>query len=108
MVWSGSNRGVGDMTATVDNELAGLRRAYAELEQRLNECCAERDEALQREAAIAEVLEVINSSPGDLAPVFDVMLKKALHLCSAFSGLMWTFDGDRAFVRRSEEHTSEL
>ena len=54
------------MCPTPDSTLADPDQINADLQRQLAECRAERDEALARETAMAEVLQVINSSPGDL------------------------------------------
>ena len=60
-------------------------------DQSVEELKRELDKALQQQKAISEVLEIINSSPGNPAPAFEAMLDNATRLCEARCGILWTF-----------------
>ncbi len=60
-------------------------RLLNELRQRTDDL----SEALQQQTGTSEVLRVISSSPGDVAPVFGTMLEKAVHICDASFGMLF-------------------
>ena len=76
-------------TPPLSNSSAADHRTQSDVAQ----LTLERDEALEREKAIAEVLRVISFSPGELEPVFQAMLGNAVRICEASFGTLLRFDG---------------
>ena len=65
-------------------------RLFDEVQQRT----AEVTEALVREQASAEILQVINEATSDLQPMFDLIVKKSAELCGAKFCTLDRFDGE--------------
>ena len=61
----------------------------------------ERDEALEQQTATSEVLRVISASPGELEPVFQAMLERAVRVCGAKFGNIYRWDGEALHILAS-------
>jgi GAF domain-containing protein len=78
-------------------------RLFRELEERNREV----SEALEQQTAIAEVLEIISSSPTELGPVLDQVLGIAARLCDADIGVVWERGDARYLVGASHGLNAE-
>jgi len=52
-------------------------------------------EALERQTATAEILQVISGSPTDVQPVFDTIARRAVQLCDSLFANLFRYDGEQ-------------
>ena len=70
-----------------ESSAAGLNKKVALFKR-------ERDEALEQQKATAEILRVIRTSPDDVQPVFETIVRNAVTLCGSLYAIVFRFDGE--------------
>jgi PAS domain S-box-containing protein len=78
-------------------------RLFRELEARNTDL----SEALEQQTATSEILKVISSSPTDVYPVFDTILRNAVRLTSAEIAAVFRFDGERVHLTATHNWSEE-
>jgi hypothetical protein len=63
-------------------------------QEQLDRRTRELAEAREQQAATSEILRVISSSPSDVQPVFDTIVRSAVRLCDGVIGAVNLFDGE--------------
>jgi signal transduction histidine kinase/HAMP domain-containing protein len=82
-----------DLAGEFNRMTARLRDSYATLEQRVEERTRELRESLDQQTATAEILGAISSSPTDLRPVMEAVVKSAATLCEAQNAQIFRVEG---------------
>ena len=70
-------------------------------EHEVTRLARERDEALEQQTATSDVLRIISASPGELEPVFQAMLERAVRICGAKFGNIYRWDGEALHILAS-------
>ena len=97
------------------NRTAGqLEESYANLEgkveARTRELAAANaglTETLEQQTATGEILRVISSSPTDVQPVFDAIVRSAVRLCDGLYGFVGRFDGEQIHLAAHYNYTPD-
>ena len=69
---------------------------------------AELSAALEQQTATSEILRVISSSPTDVQPVFEAIVRSAVVLCGAMYGSGIRFDGELMHLVAGYNYTPEV
>src|SRR5580658_8447769 len=93
------------MTAIPHKTAPDPQQVIADLKRKLDKCASERDDALERQTATADILKVIASSPSDVQPVFEAIAERSNRLIKGLSTGVYSIIGDTlhlsAFTRTS-------
>jgi GAF domain-containing protein len=80
---TGAARPRSSSAASPESEIAQLRR--------------ELDEAREQQAATTDVLRIVSASSGEVKPVFEALLNKAVRICEAKFGILTLYEGNSVF-----------
>jgi signal transduction histidine kinase len=79
-------------------------RLFTELEEKNRTIT----EALEQQTATAEILRVISSSPTDVQPVFDAIVRSMVRLCDSTFAIAYRYDGEQVHLAAHHELSAEL
>jgi two-component system NtrC family sensor kinase len=85
------------MTETPNYPANDPQQIIAELQRKLNERTAERDEATSQQAATADILKVISRSAFDLQLVLDALVESVAKLCDTDRAVLIQKQGDQYY-----------
>jgi len=76
---------------------ASPRHADRQSSQSNDQLRRELDAAREQQAATTDVLRIVSASSGEVKPVFEAILTKAVRICEAKFGMLTLYEGDNVF-----------
>jgi hypothetical protein len=93
-----SRKNAGSNVHDLETRLADALKREAEALEQLQRRNRELAESQEQQTATSEILRVISSSPTDVQPVFDTIVRNAAHLCSALDAVVYLVEGTESVL----------